>query len=84
MKTQQQKVAEILREQGEIDNFSAIDGTIGFRCLRLGAIIHRLRQEGWVIDTKVQADKNTMYVLREAPKQRKIVIVGGQAIETWE
>ena len=83
-KTQKQCVEEVLREEGEIDNFSVISGDAGFRCLRLGDIIFRLRREGWEIDTQLQPNKNTVYKLLSAPelpKQRKVVVRDGVAVE---
>lgn len=44
--TQKQIVIDKLKEEGRVDNFWAFHNYI----LRLGAIIHGLREDGWEID----------------------------------
>lgn len=43
---QEDKVKARIREVGYVDNFWAIENYV----LRLGAIIHNLRKQGWVIN----------------------------------
>lgn len=66
--TQKEVVENMLREHGEVDNFWAFHNYI----LRLGAIIHTLRQEGWEIEGMYGKErgfdrafhKNYYYVLK--------------------
>lgn len=67
--TQKQKVKEKLLADGEVDNFWAFNNRVS---LRLGAIIHVLKKEGWVFDEEksgfIPDTKNWRYVLKSAPK----------------
>lgn len=72
MDTQREQVIARLLEHGEIDNFWCIDTRL---TIRLGAIIHTLRQDGWGIDGMFGKKrgpqypaKNFYYLLRKAPK----------------
>ncbi len=59
-----------LMETGKVSNFWAIDNYI----LRLGAIIHGLRQEGWEIDGAFgegKNKKNFIYSLKKSPRPPK-------------
>lgn len=66
------KVLKILREQGYIDNFDAVEGKHGFKTLRLGAVIHQLKEEGYIeLDEKsgyLGDTKNWRYILKNKPK----------------
>lgn len=67
MKTQKEIVIEKLLNEGKIDNFYCIHHYI----LRLGAIIHQLRNEGWEIISEWgegREKKNMYYVLVKAPE----------------
>ena len=62
-----------LREEGCVDNFWAIHNYI----LRLGAIIHGLREEGWDIEGKFgmgNHSKNFIYTLLDEPAKPQPVI----------
>lgn len=65
------KVIELLRTDGFITNFYAIDNRIS---LRLGSIINRLRNKGWKITTEMQ-DNNCLYRLisEPDPKQEHLI-----------
>lgn len=66
---QEDVVLGILRDRGYITNFFAIDNRI---TIRLGAIIHKLRKSGYVIDGKfietAGSLKNYKYTLISEPK----------------
>jgi hypothetical protein len=66
-KTQEARVIERLRQDGEVTNFWAIHNYI----LRLGAIIFQLRKDGWFIDgaygTEPGDTKNFHYTLVSEP-----------------
>lgn len=62
-RTQRQKVEEILRRDGQISNFYCLDNRI---TIRLGAIIHLLRDDGWDIVTEMEG-ANCIYKLRNVP-----------------
>ncbi len=51
--TQEERVVEKLRRDGEVDNFWAIQNYI----LRLGAIIFELRKKGWRIKGRFGKDR---------------------------
>ena len=73
--TQKEVIENILQEKGEVDNFWAFHNYI----LRLGAIIHTLRQEGWEIAGAYgkergfdkQFHKNYYYILEAKPLHEK-------------
>jgi len=68
--TQKQRVIDELREFGVVDNFWAIHNYI----LRLGAIIHGLRKEGWLFNGMFgegKNKKNYYYYLVEEPKPKQ-------------
>lgn len=71
-KTQRERVLDKLIAEGVVDNFWAFHNYI----LRLGAIIHGLRQEGYEIDGMFGSEyapedstvkKNFYYILRKKP-----------------
>jgi hypothetical protein len=62
--TQKQIIAEKLEREGVIDNFWAFETKT---TLRLGAIIERLRKDGWNIETKM-VGKNCHYYLKSKPE----------------
>lgn len=62
--SQNDKIANILRTEGKIDNFRAIDTKLTYR---LGARIFDLRRKGWVIQSK-EDGKNCIYTLISEPK----------------
>lgn len=69
--TQKDRVIEMLRAEGQVDNFWAFHNYI----LRLGAIIHDLREEGWDIDGKYGLGnnrKNFIYTLVEEPEPEQL------------
>lgn len=62
---QKERIIEKLRVDGEVDNVWAFNHYI----LRLGAIIHKLRSEGWEIEGKFfEGTKNWNYTLKAEPK----------------
>ncbi len=72
-KTQKEKVADILKEKGEISNFFAIDTRL---TIRLGAII----LEGWEINTKME-NNNCIYSLANKPTRtvtRPVMLENGK------
>jgi hypothetical protein len=64
MKTQCEKIAEILDRDGRIDNFYAIHSRL---TLRLGARIWDLKNIGYEIRTEQTPEKNTIYWLISKP-----------------
>lgn len=69
--TSKQTIIEILRKEGEIDNHYCIDRRI---TTRLGAVIHKLKQQGWDFDTVINHQtKNCTYQVKKTP-QPKIII----------
>lgn len=58
--TQLQKVALHLIQNKEVNNFWALEN----RILRLGAIVHKLKKNGWIIKSKMRG-KNCVYELKE-------------------
>lgn len=67
--SKEQKVLKILREQGQIDNFSVVHGKFGFISLRLGAVIHSLKEKGLITldEAKsgfLEGTKNYLYVVK--------------------
>jgi hypothetical protein len=68
--TQRQRVEERLRQIGYIFNSEAIRSSRPI--LRLGAIIHELRKDGWEIKTDYKnqyGHRNCKYTLVAAPNQ---------------
>ncbi|HWV44714.1 MAG TPA: helix-turn-helix domain-containing protein [Nitrospira sp.] len=69
--TQRERVLKRLIEEGEVDNFWAFHSYI----LRLGAIIHGLRKEGYTIESVYGKErgyarpfwKNCYYILKSKP-----------------
>jgi hypothetical protein len=72
MKSQLDRIIEILERDGQIDNFNAIHNRIS---LRLGARIWDLRQRGWVFRTEERADKNTVYHVVSQPAAKQLALV---------
>ena len=72
-KTIQQIVEERVLETGAVDNFWCIDNRI---TTRLGAVICRMRDEGWHFDDEksgyINVTKNWRYVLKQAPAPKTI------------
>lgn len=68
--TQKDIVAGRLKEVGFVDNFWAIENRIS---LRLGAIIFKLKEEGYIFDEVksgfVEGSKNWRYYLAVGPRQ---------------
>jgi len=68
-KTQKDRVAEKLRADGFVDNFWCLENKVS---LRLGAIIHDLKGEGWQFDEErsgyVAGTKNWRYYVANTPK----------------
>lgn len=66
--THKAEVEKRLRETGAVDNFWAFNNRV---TLRLGAVIHVLKREGWVFDEEksgyIPDTKNWRYVLVSAP-----------------
>lgn len=70
-KSQKEKVIQKLFETREVDNFWAISNYI----LRLGAIIHELKKEGWEFHTgfgkkfgyDYKNNKNYYYIVKKYP-----------------
>jgi ribosomal protein S8 len=75
------KVLKVLREQGYITNFDCVEGKHGFKTLRLGAVIHQLKDEGYIeLDEKsgyIGDTKNWRYILKSKPKEIKRYFVNG-------
>lgn len=70
--TQKQTIKRKLTADGEVSNIWAIEHKI----LRLGAIIHSLRQEGMQIDGHFpEGSKNYVYTLTKKPQRFEYVPV---------
>lgn len=65
--SQEKRVLQILLKEGFIDNFRSINERIS---IRLGAIIYKLRNKGYVIET-IMKNKNCHYFLRKVPSFEK-------------
>lgn len=64
--TSKQTIINILNKEGEIDNHYCIDRRI---TTRLGAVIHKLKTEGWDFDTVINHQtKNCNYIVKKQPK----------------
>ena len=71
-KTQCEKIAEILKERGEIDNFYAIENKLTYR---LGARIFDLKEDGWEFRTEKRGTNYYYYPLfipNATPKQLEL------------
>lgn len=69
-KSQKQKVIDRLLDEGFVDNFWSIETRTS---LRLGAIIHSLKADGWVFEGRFGKEegehmKNYYYYLKSAPE----------------
>jgi len=64
--TAKQKIINRIIETGQVDNHWAIDNRI---TTRLGAVIHKLKKQGWDFETKMQDDKNCIYVVTKKPTE---------------
>lgn len=64
--SQRARVEEILRNEGKVSNWYSIDSRLS---IRLGAIIFKLRKEGWEIETYMNG-KECIYKLIKAPEPR--------------
>jgi len=69
--TQKDKVAKILRENGYIDNWEAVDRRL---TLRLGAIVFNLREDGWTIKTDMVGQGHCIYRLISEPAAQQMRI----------
>lgn len=69
MKSQTERIADILERERRIDNFAAIHSRL---TLRLGARIFDLKAIGYEIRTEQTRDKNTIYWLVAKPKLRQL------------
>jgi len=84
-KTQADRVLDILREKGQIDNFFCIDNKIS---IRLGAIIHDLKVKGLIEldDDKcgfIDGTKNYLYAVKPLkPKSVEVYKVNGEVVHT--
>jgi len=76
-RTQLAWVKQQLRANGQISRNEALANYIS----RLGAIILVLKKEGWEIDSGYDGHRNYVYKLKSAPIIRKVVVVGGKAVE---
>lgn len=66
-KTQKERVIDILNQQGYIDNYFCVNTKL---TLRLGAIIHVLKKEGWKFSEEsgfIEGTKNWVYRVLEKP-----------------
>lgn len=65
--TQEERIKMVLRAEGRVDRNWALKNYIS----RLGAIIHRLKGEGWEIEGKWSGG-NYEYVLISAPQKPEL------------
>lgn len=72
MKTQRQRVIEILERDGRIDNWYAIDTRLS---TRLSDHINELRNAGWEIETEILENKNCVYRLVKLPVAKQLQLV---------
>jgi len=63
-RTQRQIVVDLLLARGRV---SAHELTYSFGITRSASVIHRLRREGWAVDTIIEPDKQAVYVLTKVP-----------------
>ena len=77
--TQNDKVEKILRERGQVDNFSCLNSKL---TTRLSARIYDLKKRGWEFTVKETPDGNTVYISTKQPHifQAQIVEKDGQRI----
>jgi len=52
------KLKTLLVKEGVISDNMALQGKVGFRTNRLAGMIHRLREQGWIINTRELVTKN--------------------------
>lgn len=81
-KTQEERVKEILRENGKISRNHCLQNYIS----RLGAIIFDLKEQGWDITgewVKTERGKDFVYTLSDRPKKKisTFEIINGVAVE---
>lgn len=72
--TQKDWVINKLKTNGHVDNFDAFHNYI----LRLGAIIHGLREDGWEIDGRYgegNHSKNFIYTWMNKPSEPKKPVI---------
>lgn len=69
MKTQMQRIIDVLERDNQIDNFQAISNRL---TLRLGARIWDLKKRGWEFETELRDDKNTIYRVLKQPAPEPI------------
>jgi len=75
--TSKSKIIEYLKEHGQIDNFYCIDNRI---TTRLGAVIFKLKQEGWGFRTEMK-EKNCFYYVTKKPEEVIAGVDFGKDIE---
>lgn len=65
--TQKEIIARKLIQEKEVSNFWAFHNYI----LRLGALIHLLRKDGWEIDSEMRGTnhKECVYLFKSAPEE---------------
>lgn len=74
MKTQEEKVIQVLLNQGYVSR----NVFLGERITRLGAIVNRLNKNGWDIRgeyVKVGGGKDYWYFLKDSPYKRVVYTV---------
>lgn len=71
MKSQCDVIEEILKREGQIDNYFCIEHRI---TLRLGARIYDLTQKGYEFETK-KVGRNYVYKVLTTPKPRQLSLV---------
>jgi hypothetical protein len=86
--TNKQKVEDILKQKGWVDNFYCIDNRIS---LRLSDIIMTLKEEGWEFDDEKSGylnpnqKKNWYYVAKKSPYRTITRVLGnGETITTLQ
>lgn len=67
-KSKKDKVLDILRRDGKIDNFDLVHGVHGFISLRLSDLIFQLKQEG-----KIEVDEEKSHFLPGTKNYRYVV-----------
>lgn len=81
--TNKDRIIKRLRETGAVDNFWAVNNKVS---LRLGAVIHVLKQEGWNFTNGgyIPGTKNWEYRVIESPKEKQEIIGGVGHLPTYE
>ena len=69
--TQRQKIEEILLRDGQVDNYHCLDNRL---TIRLGAIIHVMRNEGYKIRSEMR-NKNCVYILESTPDPEQLSFI---------